>query len=176
MWYESRSVVNRTVADDLMPLWRKSICNHQDDIGWSTFINSSPTYWVRYPAWVSNHIPYIVWDEINCPFPNVAEDWTLYWACDYLSMPGLKLIHISKRGSLSQEKPHLTVHHLKEICGSQAFLNLNRIHTPKVILKLFNRFWVSSNCFCRDLSVWNIRISSEIYFYTNVILVHMLGT
>ena len=23
---------------------------------------------------------------------------TLYWACDYLSMLGLKLIHVSKRG------------------------------------------------------------------------------
>ena len=50
---------------------------------------------------------YKVWDEITYPFPNLNgctdEVWeaTLNCACDYLSMPGLKLIHVSKRGPWS---------------------------------------------------------------------------
>ena len=53
------------------------------------------------PAWVSNFIRYKVWGEITYALPNfksaAVEVWewiflsTLYWACDYLSMLGLKL-------------------------------------------------------------------------------------
>ena len=61
------------------------------------------------PAWIINKIHYIVWDEITYPFPNFnggnIEVWewisnfspTHYWACDYLSVLGLKLNHDSKR-------------------------------------------------------------------------------
>ena len=38
------------------------------------------------PAWISNYILYKVWNEI-----------TLNWACDYVSMLGLKLNHVIKR-------------------------------------------------------------------------------
>ena len=67
--------------------------------------------WINFtPTWISINIQYKVWDEINYPFPNLSgcavEVWkcknnliaTLYWECDYLSMLGLKLNHVSKRG------------------------------------------------------------------------------
>ena len=70
---------------------------------------------VLYLAIFWNH----VWDELVCFIPtdvdyfeasynlNYGEnvkvwkwlsDFILYWACNYLSMLGLKLIHVSKRG------------------------------------------------------------------------------
>ena len=51
-----------------------------------------------------------MWDEITDPFLNFngctveVKEWisvfhpALYWVCDYLSMLGLKLIHVSKSG------------------------------------------------------------------------------
>ena len=64
------------------------------------------------PAWISNYTYYNVWDEITYPFLNFNSatvevyEWikshpTLYCACDYLSMLGLKLNHVSKRGHCS---------------------------------------------------------------------------
>ena len=61
------------------------------------------------PACISNLIYYEIWDEITCPFANsngtTIEVWewinnfmALYWTCDYLSMLGLKSIHVSKMG------------------------------------------------------------------------------
>ena len=72
--------------------------------------NSSPSIrWLEKWAGISNYIHYKVWDEITYPFPNfngaVVEGWKwisnfiphFYWACDYLTMLVLKLIHVSKR-------------------------------------------------------------------------------
>ena len=60
------------------------------------------------PAWINNYILYNVWDEITYPFPNFnggrVREWIshfipLYWTRKYyLSMLGLKLSHVSKRG------------------------------------------------------------------------------
>ena len=62
------------------------------------------------PAWISNHIHYKVWDEITYSFPNfngcTVEVWErinnfnphFIMGGNYLSMLGLKLIHVSKRG------------------------------------------------------------------------------
>ena len=62
------------------------------------------------PAWVHNYIHYKMWDEITNPFPDFnganVEVWewdklfhtTLHCTRDYLSMLGLRLIHVSKRG------------------------------------------------------------------------------
>ena len=61
------------------------------------------------PIWVSNYIHYKEWGDIRYPFPNfkgaIIEVWewirfhpTLYGACDYLSMLGLKLIHVGIKG------------------------------------------------------------------------------
>ena len=57
-------------------------------------------------SWISNYIDYKVWDEITYLFPNFNGRWSLgtdeqfhpmlYRACDYLSMLGLKLIHVIK--------------------------------------------------------------------------------
>ena len=56
------------------------------------------------------HMPNMVWDEINYPFPNfngcTVEVWErisnliphAYCGCNYLSMLGVKWNHISKRG------------------------------------------------------------------------------
>ena len=56
------------------------------------------------PEWISYH--HKVWDESTYPFPKRLYHWslgvdkyfllTVYWACDCLSMRGLKLMHISK--------------------------------------------------------------------------------
>ena len=66
--------------------------------------------WLKFNPSVSNYIKYKAWDDITYPFPNfngaTVEVWEwinnihpiLYWACDYLSMMGLKLIHVSRRG------------------------------------------------------------------------------
>ena len=59
-------------------------------------------------AWIGDYAHYKMLDEITHPFPNlngaVVEllDWIsnfipLYCACDYLSMLGLKLFHVSER-------------------------------------------------------------------------------
>ena len=59
------------------------------------------------PAWISNHIPCRVCDEITYPFPNfngcTIEVWewlsnftSLYNGCNYLSKLRLKLNHISR--------------------------------------------------------------------------------
>ena len=60
-------------------------------------------------AWISNHMPSKVRDEITYPFPNFSEVWewirdfiSLYNGCNYLSMLGLELIHVSKRGPWPQ--------------------------------------------------------------------------
>ena len=62
------------------------------------------------PAWISNHIHYKMWDEITYPFPNFNSSGIGVWEwmnnfiphvtghMFYLSMLGLKLIHVSKRG------------------------------------------------------------------------------
>ena len=57
------------------------------------------------PKFICEPTLYKVWDEITYSFLNfnggtfeVKFYPTLYWACDYLSMLGLKLIHVSKSG------------------------------------------------------------------------------
>ena len=59
------------------------------------------------PTWINNHMPSKVWGKITFPFPNFngagVEVWewkkqyhpTLYGLCYYLSMLGLKLVHVS---------------------------------------------------------------------------------
>ena len=52
------------------------------------------------PAWISNHMRTKVWDEITYPFSNFNvmqshDDYCI--GCNYLSMLGLMLIHVSKR-------------------------------------------------------------------------------
>ena len=61
-------------------------------------------------AWIINNLPTKAWDENTYPFPNFndANRWslgidkwfhsTLYDGWNHLSIPGLKLIHVSKRG------------------------------------------------------------------------------
>ena len=67
--------------------------------------------WINFdPEWISNYIHYNVWDEITYPFLNFNGQTidvrngqvissTLYQACDYLSMLGLKLNHVVKEAS-----------------------------------------------------------------------------
>ena len=57
-----------------------------------------------------------MWDEITYPFPNFngctvgVWEWisnftpSHYWVCDYLSMLGLKLKHLSKKGPWPQDR------------------------------------------------------------------------
>ena len=63
--------------------------------------------WIN-SAWVSYHMPSKMWDEITYPFPNfngaTTEAWewisnfiSLYNRCDYLSMEGIRLIHVIKK-------------------------------------------------------------------------------
>ena len=61
------------------------------------------------PVWINNHTPSKEWDETADPFPNfngcTVEVWELIsnfiphlwtYGCNYLSMLGLKLIHINE--------------------------------------------------------------------------------
>ena len=61
------------------------------------------------PAWISNHMRIKMWDEIAYPFPNfngaTVEVWKCvsnfiphFNGCNYLSMLGLKLVHVRKMG------------------------------------------------------------------------------
>ena len=67
--------------------------------------------WILVAAWIINYIHYKGWSEVIYPFPNfnggTVEVWewisnfiqhSTPWTCDYLSMLGLKLIHVNKRG------------------------------------------------------------------------------
>ena len=45
-------------------------------------------------AWINNYIHYEVWDEIIYPFKNFNSA-TVYYACGYFSMQGLRLNHVS---------------------------------------------------------------------------------
>ena len=76
------------------PLWRH--CNEP-------FVK-----WVPVTAWINKHMYSVVWGEIDYSFPNfngytsmVGYGWVipplLYNGCDYLSMLGLKSIHVDKR-------------------------------------------------------------------------------
>ena len=67
--------------------------------------------WLKIPAWTNIHVRNKVRGEITYQFPNfigcAVEVWermnnftTLYNGCNYLSVLGLKLIYISKRGHL----------------------------------------------------------------------------
>ena len=97
-----------------------------------------PYFWHRLtliPAWISNYIHNKVWDKITYPFPNfdfsTIEVWewisyfysTLYWACDYLYMLRLKLIHVSERGHWSSTSYlRSAVHHIIwTVCGTINF-------------------------------------------------------
>ena len=86
--------------------------SHPRNPGDQEFYTRSPFYDMALtliPAWISNYIHYKLWYEITYPFSNLNSaavkvwEWisnvifTLYWAYDYLSMLGLKLIHVSKR-------------------------------------------------------------------------------
>ena len=66
------------------------------------------------PAWISNHTPGKVWwNYLSIPKLQRCNRWTLgmdkqfrhthYNGCNYLSMLGLKLIHVSKRGYWSSD-------------------------------------------------------------------------
>ena len=78
---------------------------------------SSSFYWYGLtfiPAWISNHMSSKVWDKITYPFLNFNDctRWGLgmdkqfhpaiYNRCNYLSMCGLKLYHVSERGPRTQ--------------------------------------------------------------------------
>ena len=77
----------------------------------SRFAAWSPIYWhglALIAAWISNHTPSKVWDEIHYPFPNFngrtveVWEWIMNFiahfnGCYYISIPRLKLIHVIKR-------------------------------------------------------------------------------
>ena len=67
-----------------------------------TVIYRYHNYSAGIPAGTTNCIYFKVWDEITYPFPNFNGcryfHITLYNVCNYFSMLGLKLIHVSKRG------------------------------------------------------------------------------
>ena len=100
------------ISELYVPVWTfhiiRDFSNHagEDTCGpfyyhWLTLIS----------AWISNYTHYNVWDEITYPFLNFngaiveVQEWISTFiphfsgACDYLSMLGLKLNHVNKRGS-----------------------------------------------------------------------------
>ena len=74
-----------------------------------SFLTRSPLYLHRLfaliPGWISNHTPSKVWDVITYSFPKFncfveVLEWiiTFYCGCNYLSMLGLRVMHVSKGG------------------------------------------------------------------------------
>ena len=108
------------------------------------------------PSWISNHTPSKVWDEITYPFLNFNGATvevlqflpTLYNGCNYLSMLGLKLIHVSKRRYSYRGYPgnftQFSANWLKlEVAGNEGFALTNQyvilldiVYTLRVI------FWI----------------------------------
>ena len=90
-------------------------------------------------VYICIYIYHKVWDKVIFLFPNSTVQplkfwnvWiisrTLYWACNYSSMLGLKLIHVTKRGS-----NHKRVHH--------SSLIFNRIiHDDVIMWRYFLRY------------------------------------
>ena len=84
---------------------------------WHLFITWDPFYnrvLISMLAWISNHTPSKVWDENAYLFPNFNGATVVYWVwicnvihsiicngCNYLSMLGLKLCRVSKRGPIT---------------------------------------------------------------------------
>ena len=94
---------------DMMPLQRSVQIQH-DFCCWS-WSTRGPFYihgLILIQAWISNHMSGKVWDKISYPLPNfkycTAEVWERMsnfipnFIMDYLSISGLKLIHVSKWG------------------------------------------------------------------------------
>ena len=85
------------------------------------------------PAWISNYMPSNVWGEIAYPFLNVngctrMDKWfqpTLHNGCNYLSMLGLKLNHVSKRHPLPPFPTwHFQIHFFNENIEIQIKISL----------------------------------------------------
>ena len=83
--------VSMVVAEGwLASIWHQDTCNYQDGVCWAVRLRGTPNvmfyvfvfillswgpfYWyglTSSPAWISNHIPSEVWEEIIYPFRNV---------------------------------------------------------------------------------------------------------
>ena len=67
-------------------------------------------WWTLIPAWTSDHMPRRLWDEIYLSIPKLQRFHpTLFWVSNCLSILGLKLIHVSKRGHLSAPSRYLDI-------------------------------------------------------------------
>ena len=76
-----------------MPAWMRTYSNHKvRNVVIFLFTNSTVQPLKFWNGWVISHTP--------------------YWACNYLSMLGLKLIHVTKRGNNHQRD-----HHSSLICN-----------------------------------------------------------
>ena len=124
------------------------------------------------PTWIDNHMPGKVWDEITYAFPNfhgcTTEVWefdlTLYNACNYLPMSGLKRI----RGYSSSPREQITQFKRKYYaetsfqhtnyafitsCVCWEYLSQRQIMATNVC----DRVSIPRLRLCRyDLSVWHI--------------------
>ena len=122
------------------------------------------TWLTLIPAWVSNHIPRNVWRDVTYPLLNLHR-WSLrmdmsfhptpYSGYNYLSMPGLKLNHVSKKG------PEPPIIHI--LCTS---LLVSRIKTS----------YLSKGNNDADVSPWHFHIigSCESCYPTPVLLKRQL--
>ena len=108
-----------------------------------------PYYWrglTLIPAWISNYMPGKVWGEITYPFLNFnVNHWswgmgksfhpTLYNVCNYLSMLGLKLNHVGKRGLICPSYKVIIT----------TIINFLRFHSPCRLPNNSNKMSIS-NC------------------------------
>ena len=97
-------------------------------------------------AWMSNHMPSKVCDEITYSFPNFngslgIDKWfhtILYDGCNYLSMLGLKSIHVSKRGPRTSR---VSVNLVENICTSSQG-NMRKLCISFSVCSMFiNNYW-----------------------------------
>ena len=105
------------------------------------------------PIWISNYLHYKVWDKITHVFLNF-NGCTLYWA-HYLSILGLKLIHLSNSGHSRAAgfKGNLCLPYATTLCGSDIKLNAY-IRLSKYSRQRLTSLRVISYLACVDKKLW----------------------
>ena len=107
-------------------------------------------------AWISNYVHYTVWVKLRIHYQTTRVQLLkfvigsifhqrLYWTCDYLSMLGLKLVHVSKWAS-----GYIVMHHFafKYTCIAENLITLETLsssfalyHDDVIKWKHFPRNW-----------------------------------
>ena len=104
------------------------------------------------PEWISNyiHLQGVEWNYLSIPKLQQCNLWslgmdyqfhpTLHWACDYLSMLGLKLNHVSQRDPwwCIYESANMVIIASDNVDFFQIMLTCNLVGTKRLMICQFN--------------------------------------